>query len=57
MAEYEGGYQKFNKIREEEATHQIEEVGTRLRSMMSWNAGKNKIEAGMSQAAYVSGTK
>ncbi len=57
MAEYEGGYQKFSKIREEEAAHQIEEVGTRLRSMMSWHGGEKKIEAGMSQAAYVSGTK
>jgi len=57
MAEYEGGYQRFNKIREDEAAHQIEEVGSRLRSMMSWHGGQTKVEAGMSQAAYVSGTK
>lgn len=57
MAEYEGGYQKFSKIREEEAAHQIEEVGERLRSLMSWHGGQKKVAAGMSQADYISGTK
>ncbi len=55
-AEYEAGNPNFNKIRETEATHQIEEVGGQLRSMMSW-LGNKQIKAGMTQADYISDSK
>lgn len=56
MAEYQGGCENFNKIRETEAAHQIEEVGERLRGTMSWIKSA-KLSAGASQASYVSSSK
>lgn len=53
MAEYEGGYQRFNQIRKEEAAHPIEKVGEKLRSTMSW-IKQSKIKKGASQASLVS---
>lgn len=52
IAEYQGGYQKFNKIREEEEAHEIETVGSRLRSTMSWIKAK-KVVRGEAQASLV----
>jgi ketol-acid reductoisomerase len=43
IAENEAGRPNFNRLREEQAKHPIEAVGTRLRSMMPWiGAGKAK---------------
>jgi ketol-acid reductoisomerase len=56
IAEYNGGYKKFNAIRKLEANHQIEKVGEKLRSTMSWLKTK-KIKKGASQASFVSGSK
>jgi ketol-acid reductoisomerase len=43
IAENEAGRPNFNRLRQESAQHPIEEVGTRLRSMMPWiGAGKAK---------------
>ncbi len=53
IAEYEGGYQVFNKLREESAEHQIEKVGEKLRSTMSW-IKQSKIKKGASQASLIS---
>lgn len=36
IKENEAGRPKFNELRKKEATHQIEEVGARLREMMPW---------------------
>lgn len=55
MAEYEGGYKVFNKIRKEEAKHQIEKVGAKLRGTMSW-LKQSKIKKGASQASLISGS-
>jgi ketol-acid reductoisomerase len=44
IAESESGRAKFNELRRAGASHQIEEVGKRLRSMMPWiSAGKQKV--------------
>ena len=44
IAESESGRAKFNALRAAGASHQIEEVGKRLRSMMPWiSAGKQKV--------------
>ncbi|MDB6078734.1 MAG: ilvC [Akkermansiaceae bacterium] len=56
IQEYKDGYPRFNAIRKEEASHQIEKVGEKLRSTMSWIKQK-KIKAGASQASYVSNSK
>ena len=56
IAEWDNGCKNFDRIREEQEKHQIEEVGARLRGMMSW-LGNKKVEKGMSQAAYVSDSK
>jgi ketol-acid reductoisomerase len=56
IQEYKDGYPRFNAIRKEEAEHQIEKVGEKLRSTMSWIKQK-KIKAGASQASYVSSSK
>jgi ketol-acid reductoisomerase len=48
-AEYNAGQPNFNRIREEEAKHPIEEVGARLRSLMTWVKKRN---LGGSQASY-----
>ncbi len=43
IAENEAGRPNFNRLREEQALHPIEEVGTQLRAMMPWiSAGKTK---------------
>ena len=55
-AEYENKCENFNAIRKEQASHPIEEVGTKLRGMMSW-LGDKKVGADQSQASYVSGSK
>ncbi|MCB1227933.1 MAG: ketol-acid reductoisomerase, partial [Verrucomicrobiales bacterium] len=49
VAEYNAGQPNFNRIREEEAKHPIEETGKRLRSLMSW---VKQRELGGSQASY-----
>lgn len=53
IAEYQSGYKRFNPIRKAEAAHQIEKVGEKLRSTMSWIKTK-KIKKGASQASLVS---
>ena len=49
MAEYEAGQPNFNRIREEEKAHPIEEVGGHLRSLMSWI---KKRDLSGNQASY-----
>lgn len=56
IAEYEGGYKTFNPIRKEEAAHQIEKVGEKLRSTMSW-LKTSKIKKGATQASLISSSK
>ncbi|MBK1882845.1 ketol-acid reductoisomerase [Luteolibacter pohnpeiensis] len=56
VKEYENGYPRFNQIRKDEAAHQIEKVGEKLRSTMSWIKQK-KLKKGASQASYVSSSK
>ena len=53
IAEYEGGYKVFNKLRKESSAHQIEKVGEKLRSTMSW-IKQSKIKKGASQASLIS---
>jgi ketol-acid reductoisomerase len=53
IAEYEGGYQRFNALRKEGEQHQIEKVGEKLRSTMSW-IKQSKIKKGASQASLIS---
>jgi ketol-acid reductoisomerase len=55
-AEYASGYKRFDAIRKEEANHQIEKVGEKLRSTMSW-IKQSKIKKGASQASYTSSSK
>ena len=52
MAEYKGGNKNFNKIREEDAKHEIEKVGERLRGTMSWI--KKSKKTGGAQASFSS---
>jgi ketol-acid reductoisomerase len=47
--EFNAGQPNFNRLREEGKKHQIEEVGSRLRGLMSW---VKKREVGGSQASY-----
>jgi ketol-acid reductoisomerase len=56
IKEADGGCKNFNKIRKEQAKHQIEKVGERLRSTMSWIKQK-KLAKGAAQASYVSASK
>ncbi len=56
IAEADGGCKNFNRIRKEESKHQIEKVGERLRSTMSWIKQK-KMAKGAAQASYVSASK
>ena len=49
VAEHEAGYPRFNKFREDEAKHSIEEVGQQLRSLMPWVKKRNIKGA---QASY-----
>jgi ketol-acid reductoisomerase len=49
VAEYQGGYKKYNHLLKAGERHQIEKVGTRLRSLMPWM--KKRSVKGV-QAAY-----
>jgi ketol-acid reductoisomerase len=53
MAEYKSGCKNFNQIRQEQADHEIEKVGERLRGTMSW-IKKSKNKAGGAQASFAS---
>jgi ketol-acid reductoisomerase len=54
--EYNNGCKNFNAIRKAEAAHQIEKVGAKLRSTMSW-IKQSKIKKGASQASFTSSSK
>jgi ketol-acid reductoisomerase len=56
IQEYKDGYPRFNQIRKDEAAHQIEKTGEKLRSTMSWIKQK-KLKKGASQASYISSSK
>jgi ketol-acid reductoisomerase len=45
LDEYNSGMPNMNKLREENRKHSVEEVGSKLRGMMSWLFKKNKKEA------------
>ena len=49
IAEYKGGYKKYNALLKKGEKHSIEKVGERLRSLMPWMKKKNIKGA---QAAY-----
>ncbi len=49
IAEYKGGYKKYNALMKKGETHNIEKVGARLRSLMPWMQ-KRSIKG--SQASY-----
>jgi ketol-acid reductoisomerase len=49
VAEYQGGYKKYNALLKKGQTHPIEKVGSKLRGMMPW-MGKKNIKG--AQAAY-----
>ena len=49
VAEYKGGYKKYNALLKADENHSIEKVGTKLRSMMPWMQKRNIKGA---QAAY-----
>ena len=49
MAEYKGGYKKYNALMKKGANHSIEKVGERLRGLMPWMK-KRSIKG--TQAAY-----
>ncbi len=49
IAEYQGGYQRYNALLKAGEKHSIEQVGARLRSLMPWMR-KRSIEG--AQAAY-----
>jgi ketol-acid reductoisomerase len=49
VAEYKGGYKKYNALLKKGETHNIEKVGSRLRSLMPWMQ-KRSIKG--SQASY-----
>ncbi len=44
MSEHKSGQIKFKQMRENEANHQIEEVGSKLRSMMPWIASNKLVK-------------
>ncbi|MCK5236776.1 MAG: ketol-acid reductoisomerase [Deltaproteobacteria bacterium] len=44
IAEYKGGLKNFNRLNEEGEKHQIEEVGEKLRGMMSWMKSSKIID-------------
>jgi ketol-acid reductoisomerase len=56
IAEATSGGKKFNEIRKAESQHQIEKVGEKLRSTMSW-IKQRKLKKGAAQASYVSSSK
>jgi ketol-acid reductoisomerase len=45
IAEHRGGNKHFNALRAAEKSHQIEEVGAKLRSMMDWLPDATKSTA------------
>jgi ketol-acid reductoisomerase len=49
VAEYQGGYKKYNALLKKGENHSIEKVGKKLRGMMPW-MGKKNIKG--AQAAY-----
>jgi len=49
VAEYRGGLKKYHRLLKKGASHKIEKVGQRLRSMMPWMSKKNLKGV---QAAY-----
>ncbi len=53
MAEYQNGCKDFNKIRKDQAKHEIEKVGERLRGTMSWIKKSKKGSSG-TQASFSS---
>jgi len=56
IKEATSGGKNFDAIRKEEAEHQIEKVGEKLRSTMSWIKQK-KLKKGATQASYISSSK
>jgi ketol-acid reductoisomerase len=45
IAEWRGGHQRFDELRQQGEAHQIEEVGERLRGMMPWiSQGKTRVQ-------------
>jgi ketol-acid reductoisomerase len=54
--EYLTGSKNFNALRKEGEQHQIEKVGAKLRSTMSW-IKQTKLKKGTSQASYVSSSR
>ena len=44
LSEYQAGQPLMQKLRKENSEHQIEKVGSKLRSMMSWLFKKNSKE-------------
>src|SRR5262249_47108547 len=44
MAEHEAGKSRFNQLESRAAEHQLESVGTRLRSMMPWLSEKRLVD-------------
>ncbi|MEN9974439.1 MAG: ketol-acid reductoisomerase [Verrucomicrobiota bacterium] len=54
--EFNSGSKNFDAIRKAEAEHQVEKVGAKLRSTMSW-IKQSKIKKGASQASYTSSSK
>ncbi|MGC3957317.1 MAG: ketol-acid reductoisomerase [Verrucomicrobiota bacterium] len=49
VAEYKGGYKKYNALLKKGENHQIEKTGAKLRALMPW-VGKKNIKG--AQAAY-----
>jgi ketol-acid reductoisomerase len=47
MAEEEAGRPNFTRLREQDADHQIEVVGRKLRAMMPWIGDKAAVKPGV----------
>jgi ketol-acid reductoisomerase len=50
IAEYDSGGEEFERMRNEDRGHQIEQVGARLRSQMAW-LDPVEVSAGQAQAS------
>jgi ketol-acid reductoisomerase len=50
IAEYESGGQEFQRLRQQDRDHQIEQVGARLRAQMAW-LNPVEVVAGQAQAS------
>jgi ketol-acid reductoisomerase len=50
IAEYDSGGAEFARLRQADREHQIEQVGARLRSQMSW-LDAVEVQAGQAQAS------